>query len=167
MGATVKPQSGIRVTTLVVGGLVTLVAGWLAMRWFESSARTLPDPGWLGLVAILFLVATLLVAGRQVKTTRDGSAERPITPLRAARILVLGQAGALTGAVLVGWYLASVLTLLPDADIESQRARIWPFAIHAVVALGLAISGMVVQRWCRIRPRDEDEEGANGSGTHA
>ena len=153
-----KPHSGIRVTTLVLTGLVVLVLAWLVMRWVEGSARSVPDPGWIGAVAMLFLGGAILVAGWQVRTYRDGGTAASMTPLRAARTLVLGQAAALTGAALTGWYVAIVLVLLPDFDIESQRSRIWPFALHAVVAIALAVAGMVVQRWCRIRPRDEGDE---------
>lgn len=158
MGAVVKPHTGIRVTTLVLTGLVVLVLAWLVMRWVEGSGRSVPDPGWVGAAAMLFLGGGVLVAGWQVRRFRDGVGEATMSPLRAARTLVLGQAAALTGAALTGWYTAIVLVLLPAADIESQRGRIWPFALHAVVALALAVAGMVVQRWCRVRPRDEGDE---------
>ena len=107
---------------------------------------------------MLFLGGGLLLAGWQVRKVRDGLSHPAVTPLRAARTLVLGQAGALTGAVLVGWYAANALVLLPDADVESQRGRIWLFVLHAVVALLLAVAGMVVQNWCRLRPRDDEDE---------
>lgn len=153
-----KPHAGIRVSTLVITGLVVAVLAWFVMSWVESGAYAVPNPGWVGAVAMLFLGAGLLVAGWQVRKVRDGARDLSITPLRAARTLVLGQAAALTGAALTGWYAAIVLVLLPDADVESNRERIWPFAAHAVVALGLAGAGMLVQRWCRVRPRGEDDE---------
>lgn len=151
-----RPHSGIRVTTLVIAGLVMAVVAWLVLRGLASGG-TLPEPGWIGLVAMLFLGGGLVAAGWQVRQVRDGKPLAHVTPLRAARTLVLGQAGALTGAVLVGWYVANVLALLPDVDVESQRGRIWPFVAHAVVALLLSGAGMLVQRWCRLRPRDDDE----------
>lgn len=152
-----RPHAGIRVTTLVLAGLAMTVVAWLVLRWVAAGAAV-PEPGWVGAAAMLFLAAGLVVAGRQVRTVRDGIPNPAVTPLRAARTLVLGQAGALTGAVLVGWYVANVLVLLPDADVESQRGRIWPFAAHAVVAVLLSAAGMLVQRWCRLRPRDDDED---------
>jgi uncharacterized membrane protein len=158
MGAVVKPHTGIRVTTLVLAGLVVLVLAWLVMRWVEGSSGSVPDPGWVGAAVMLFLGGGVLVAGWQVRKFRDGATEASMTPIRAARTLVLGQAAALTGSALTGWYTAIVLVLLPDADIESQRGRIWPFALHALVAAALAVAGMVVQRWCRVRPRDEGGE---------
>ena len=153
-----NPRAGVRITTLVLAGLATTVVAWLGLRVLADSAA--PEPGWVGLAAMLFLGAGLLVAGWQVRQVRDGRPLPHVTPLRAARTLVLGQAGALTGAVLVGWYLSNVLVLLPDSDIESQRSRLWLFAAHVVVALLLAVSGMLVQRWCRLSRRDDGDENA-------
>ncbi|MFC7595572.1 DUF3180 domain-containing protein [Terrabacter sp. GCM10028922] len=153
-----RPHTGIRVTTLVLAGVTMTVLAWLGLRWLASGGNGVPEPGWVGAAAMLFLGGGLLVAGWQVRKLRDGTPNPAITPLRAARTLVLGQAGALTGAVLVGWYLANVLVLLPDADVDSQRARIWPFVLHAVVALLLSVAGMAVQTWCRLRPRDDEDE---------
>jgi hypothetical protein len=135
-----------------------VVLAWLVLRWVASGGNGVPEPGWVGAAVMLFLGGALLVAGRQVRRVRDGIPNPAITPLRAARTLVLGQAGALTGAVLVGWYLANVFVLLPDADVESQRGRIWPFVLHAVVALLLSATGMLVQTWCRLRPRDDEDD---------
>jgi MFS family permease len=156
----VRPHSGIRVTTLVLAGLAMTVVAWLVLRWLSSNGSPVPEPGWVGAAAMLFLGGGLLLAGWQVRKVRDGRPDQAITPLRAARTLVLGQAGALTGAVLVGWYTANALVLLPDADVDSLRNRIWLFVLHAVVALLLAVTGMVVQAWCRLRPRDDEDDDA-------
>lgn len=152
-----NPRRGVRLTALVIAALVTTLVAWLGLQWLVSSGQVLPDPGWLGLVVMVALGGALLVAGWPVKRLRDGTAERHVSPLRAARTLVLAQAGALTGAVLTGWYAAGILAQLPDSDVESVRAQIWALLAHGLVAVALAASGMLVQRWCRIEPRDEDD----------
>ncbi|MCU1536323.1 MAG: hypothetical protein JWP82_674 [Humibacillus sp.] len=148
------PHGGIRPTTLVLAALATTTVAWLVLRALSGE---MPHPGWVGVGVMVFLGAGLLVAGWQVRKVRDGHSDGTVTALRAARTLVLAQAAALTGSVLVGWYAANVLVLLPDADVASQRAHLLPFAVHAIVAAVLAAAGMVVQRWCRVRPRDEDD----------
>lgn len=153
-----RPHSGIRVTTLVLAGLAMTVVAWLVLRWLSSGGSPVPEPGWIGAVAMVVLGVGLVLAGWRVRRVRDGRPDPAVTPLRAARTLVLAQAGALTGAVLVGWYAANALVLLPDSDVDSQRNRIWLFVLHAVVALLLAVAGMVVQAWCRVRPRDDEDE---------
>ncbi len=119
-----KPHAGVRVTTLVLAGLLTALISWGALK-LVLNVSTVAHPTWIGIVVMIFLGGGLLVAGWQVKQFRDGRGTQSLSPLRAARTLVLGQAGALTGAVLVGWYAANVLILLPDSDIASQRDRIW------------------------------------------
>lgn len=153
-----SPRAGIRGTTLVIVGLATTILAWLVLRWWHAAGNGVADPSWIGGVVMAFLGAALLVAGWQVKQVRDGTAERFLSPLRAARTLVLGQAGALTGAVLTGWYAANALVLWPDADVESQRERMLIFAAHTVIAVLLAGTGMVVQRWCRLRGHDDEDK---------
>jgi hypothetical protein len=157
MGAPVTPHTGVRATTLVIAALISAGLSWLVLRWATAGGSEMPSPGWVAIAVMLFLGAGLLVAGWQVRKVRDGRSDGRVSPLRAARTLVLAQAAALTGSVLVGWYVANVLVLLPDADVQSQRDRITPFLLHAVVALLLAACGMVVQWWCRLRPRDDED----------
>jgi hypothetical protein len=160
MGAPVTPHTGIRPTTLVIAGLVSTGLSWLLLRWVTSGGAEMPSPGWVAIAVMVFLGAGLLVAGWQVRKVRDGRSDGTVSPLRAARTLVLAQAAALTGSVLTGWYLANVLVLLPNVDVQSQRDRITPFVLHVLVALALAASGMVVQWWCRLRPRDDEDDEA-------
>src|SRR4051794_29941729 len=134
MGAAVRPHSGIRVTTLVLAGLAMTVVAWLALRWRTSGGGAVPEPGWVGAAAMLFLPGGLVLAGWQVRKVRDGAPTPAVTPLRAARTLVLGQAGALTGSVVVRWYPAHTPVLLPHAHRGSPPRGILPVVLPAVVA---------------------------------
>jgi hypothetical protein len=154
-----NPRRGIPVTTLVIAALTAAVLGWLGLRWWVDSGHAMPQLSWVGVAAILVLAGGLLAAGWPVKKLRDGVAEHVVSPLRAARVLVLAQAGALTGAVLFGWYAAGVLVLLPDVDVASIRSDVWMLVAHAGSAAVLSAAGLVVQSWCRIVPPDEDETG--------
>ncbi|MGN6752172.1 MAG: DUF3180 domain-containing protein [Intrasporangium sp.] len=155
-----RPREGLRVTTLVIVALVALIVGWVGTKWWVSSGHFVPDPGWVGLVVMAFLGAGVLIAGSQVKQVRDGRGLTSMSPMRAARTLVLGQAAALTGAALTGWYGSNALLLMPDIDVESQLARLWPLLAHMALAILLAVAGMVAQSMCRIKPpkRKDDNE---------
>lgn len=157
-----RPREGLRVTTLVIVGLVALIIGWLGMRWWVSGGgHAVPEPGWTGLAVMGFLGGGVVVAGLQVKQVRDGRRPVAMSPMRAARTLVLAQAAALTGAALAGWYASNALLLLPAVNVESQLARLWPLLAHLAVAILLSVAGMVTQWMCRIRSpkhRDEDDD---------
>lgn len=159
-----RTRTGLQVTTVIIVGLIALILSWFGVRWWVANGHSVVDPGWWGLVAMVFLGAGIVVAGIQVRNYRDGRSLMPMTAMRAARTLVLGQAAALTGAALSGWYAGNVLVLLPDADIGSQLSRIWVLLAHVVVAVLLAVAGMLVQRWCRVRPRHDDHDDDGGSG---
>ena len=162
-----RPREGLRITTLVIVSLVAVILGWVGMKWWVSSGHAVPDPGWVGLVVMAFLGGGVLVAGFQVRQIRDGRSQTPMSPLRAARTLVLGQAAALTGAVLTGWYASNALVVLPDIDVASQLARMWPLLAHMGVAILLAVAGMGTQAMCRIKPpKHEDEDHDEGRDPH-
>jgi Protein of unknown function (DUF3180) len=79
----------------------------------------------------------------------------------AARVLALAQAAALAGAATLGWYVAQVLLVLPDADVPSQQAQILQLGALGLGAVGLSAVGLLVQRMCRLDdeppgPSDDD-----------
>lgn len=106
-------------------------------------------------------------AALPVKRLREGRATKALNPLRAARSLVLAQAAALTGAGLLGWYAAQALTILPDIDVDSQRARFTLLLGHSAAAVVLVVSGLLAQRMCRLdddqRPERTDAQSRGGS----
>lgn len=154
---------GVRPVVLAVIAAVVGVAGWLVDRLLAAYGAGLPQVSWLSSVVLLFTAAVILVAGVQVKRLKEGRpGPNPVSPLRAARTVVLAQAAALTGAAVVGWYVAMFLTLLPNSDIPSVRGGLWPTAGTILAGLVLAGVGLLVQRWCRIDDSDQPPTGAGG-----
>lgn len=144
-------SGGVRVRHLVV---ITLVVGLVGVVVLRLIGGPVPNPGWAGVVLLLFMAVGVFFAALPVKRLRERRASSPGSALRAARSLVLAQAAALTGAGLLGWYAAQALSLLPDLDVDSQRSRMWLLIGHALAALVLIVSGLVAQRICRIDPPD-------------
>ena len=146
---------GVRPAVLVMVGLVVGGVGWLVLRLLSAQGSSVPSVGWFSSVVILLASGVVLAGGYQVKKLQSGTAgPRPVSMVRAARTVVLAQAAALTGAAVVGWYAAQVLFYLPDLDVTSVRERMWPILATMAAGFGLAIAGLVAQRWCRIDDSD-------------
>jgi hypothetical protein len=156
-------REGVRSKHLAVVAFVVGAFGFVVLRLVESTGASLPPPGWAAVLLLVFMAVGVYFAGLPVKRLRSGHPSAKVGPLRAARILVLAQAAALTGAALIGWYAAQVLLLVPDLDIESQRWQLLPFAALLLASGLLAVSGLLVQRMCRLDDdqrdrRDEDDQ---------
>ena len=85
-----------------------------------------------------------------------------LNPIRAARSLALAQAGALTGAALIGLYAGQALGMAPDWDLQASRRLLWGYAGGLLAALWLLVAGLLAQSWCRIPPRDRDGDSPTG-----
>ena len=101
-------------------------------------------------------------AGLPVRRFLRGQAKKSLNPMRAMRTLVLAQAAALTGALVAGWYLAQVLVLLPDFDIDSRRTLAVRLAALAAGGVLMAIAGLVAQAMCRVDKGDDGDHGDDG-----
>jgi hypothetical protein len=151
-------RTSIRTLLAVVLGVA--VVGAVVGRALAAQGVHLPAVAWIEDVAILALAAVIFWMGWAVRAYQKG--DRPnLDPIRAARTFVLAKAGALTGAILAGRYLATVLGLLGDLDIDAQRSRVLAAGAAALCALVLAVVGLVVEKFCELPPPD-DEEGEDG-----
>jgi hypothetical protein len=154
----VNRAAGIRARVLVAVALVVGGASWVVLKVLEGGGRDLPSTSWLAVFIFVALGLGLLLAGRPVKRLVAGQALRPVNPLYAARVLAMAQAAALAGAAFVGWYVAQILLLVPDADIPSRQQQMLVLGVLALAAAGLAAIGLVVQRWCRLDEPDPRQD---------
>jgi hypothetical protein len=111
--------------------------------------------GWIAGALLVGMAVIVVVAGSRMWRMRRGRTH--VEPLVAARLLGLAQASALTGAITGGFYLGQALALLPDHDFAGRGALAVQHAFAAVGGLLMAVAGLLVQSWCRIRD-DEDED---------
>jgi len=159
----VTDRHGIRLRALLVVAVAVGGLSWIVLRLWTGGGHVLPMASWPGLLLLALMAAGVYAGGLPVKRSLAGSATKPLGPLAAARVLVLGQAAALCGAAVLGWYVAQVLIVLPDVDVDSQRARLVPLAALCAGGILLSGSGLLVQRMCRLgddqRGSEDDEEG--------
>ena len=144
---------------LGVGAASTAVAA-AGLRIAEGQGvALLPIPALAWLV-ILLIAAVVLGLGWNVRQYTRG--KRPgLDVLIAARTVVLATAAAYTGSLLTGWYAAQILVTVGDLQIESRRDVALSAAIAVGAAIALAVVGLVVERWCEVRPPDDDDAGGS------
>lgn len=160
---------GLRAGTLILVTLGAAVIGYLVSRWLHTQGGGLPAPPWVSLILLLAMAGGILLAGLPIRRVLRGVSQRRLDPIRAFRTLVLAQAGALTGALVAGWYAGEGFALLPDADAASVRQVVWVAFALAVGGVLLAVAGMWTQSMCRIDPPDEppsDPEELDGEDSY-
>jgi len=151
------PWTRLLVVAVVAAGLTAVL-----IMVVESRGGTLtpvPPLAWGVMVVIAAIVGVL---GWNVRQYTRG--KRPgMDMLLAARTVVLATAAAYTGALLTGWYAAQVLVTLSDLEIASRREVAVSAGVAVVVAVLLAVVGLVVERWCEVPPPDDDEGGPSAA----
>lgn len=155
----VTQAHGIRARLLVAVAVIAGAIAWIGLQLWLNSGHPAPVVSWAALPILLAAAAGLYFSGRPVKQLVAGTAVKPVHPLYAARILALAQAAALTGAVILGWYVAQIIHLLPDADVASQQQTILELGLLGVGAILLSVAGLLVQRMCRLDNDRPDRPG--------
>lgn len=153
---------GLRISQLVGVALVVAALSWMGWRVYLGSGGLLPSATWISAVLLAVMAALVFAAGLPVRRFLQGRATRTLSPIRAARTLVLAQAAALTGAGVLGFYAAQLAIVVPDLDIPSYRNLFWKLLALCVGALLLSAAGLATQRMCRIDTEDERWGGRNG-----
>ena len=152
-------------TRLLLVALVTAAVALLVLRLVESRGGTVLAVPVLSAVVLALLAAVVLVLGWQVRQVREGR-RRGTDPIVAARTVVLATASAHTGALLTGWYAAHALLVVGDLAIDARREVAVSAAVAGGGALLLVVAGLVAERWCEIRDRDDDDaDGPGGTAT--
>ena len=160
----VNDGRGLRLAHLL--GVVLVVGGlsWIGWNLYLGQGGLLPPASWVSAVLLAVMAALVFASGLPVRRFLRGQATRPLSPIRAARTVVLAQAAALTGSGVFGFYGAELLIVLPDLDIPSYSALAWRLAALCAGALLLAAAGMAVQRMCRIDRGDRGDRDERGDG---
>ena len=153
-------KHGLKFSVVAQAAVAVTALSWGVGRWWLTSGHPAPRIGWLAGLLLFGMALIVAVAGSRMWRMRRGRTHVP--PLVAARLLGLGQASALTGAITSGLYLGQALVLLPDHDFAGRGQMALRFGIAAVGGLVLAAAGLLVQSWCRVD--DSDGEGEEGSG---
>lgn len=148
------------VPRVIAVAAVTAAVASVVLRGVESRGGSLLAVPVLAWLVILAIAGVVCVLGWNVRQYAVGRRPR-IDLLLAARTVVLATASAYTGALLTGWYAAQVLVTLGDWEVSSRREVAVTAGVAALAAIALLVVGLVVERWCEVTPRDDDQGGAS------
>lgn len=154
----VRDGRGVSVRLVLFVGLAVAGFAYLGLRIWDLQNSLLLQTSWISLIVLVFMAVGVFFAGLPVRRFLRGQAKKSLNPMRAMRTLVLAQAAALTGGLVSGWYLAQVLVLLPDFDIESRRTLVLRLAALSAGGALLAVAGLLTQRMCRVDKSDEGQD---------
>lgn len=144
--------------SLLTAGIVGLVVSLLVWSFVARGGGLVPAPPVLAAILLVVMGVAVLVVAWPIRRYLKGRATTRLDPLRATRALVLAQAGAITGALVVGWYAGALALTLVRLSLEVSQVR--SLQLGAMVALGglLIGAGMLAQSWCRFDPPEEDDQ---------
>lgn len=154
-----KPVSPL---LLLVIAVALAVLGWLAALISGRYSLNTPVLPLTGLLTMGVIVALTLILGIRVLRWRNGTKKKMLNPILAAWTLVLAQACAYTGTVLLGWHAGIFLDQLRLWSVRSGQALTWETLSMAGGGLVMVVVGLVVERFCRIPPEDGDADGTPG-----
>ncbi len=153
----VLPATALATMGVII--VITLVLGLRVLRW-RNSLSDRQNNGADG--------------GNPVKRGTPGTSRKPSTqrsakkamlnPLLAARTVVLAQACAYAGTVLLGWHAGIFLDQLRVWSLGAGGGIMW--LALAMVGGGLAMMavGLLVEWFCRIPPDDAEGDGPGVPG---
>lgn len=140
-------------------GAVTIVVGTIsvvALRWWTTRGNLPVDVPILLAGVLLALAALVLVFGLRVRrAVRQHTLDDPVG---ASRVLVLGQAAAVTAAAHVGYLLAQLGLALPHWNAPDPRAQAIRALACLLAAIAFGVAGMLTQHFCQVPPEDEDDD---------
>jgi hypothetical protein len=148
---------------LAVVGLAVAVAGWSAAVLTSRYGMATPVLPATAFVTMGVIVALTLVLGIRVLRWRNSAKKKtPLNPILAARTLVLAQACAYAGSVLLGWHVGIFVDQLRIWSLLSTLDITWLAFGMAGGGLVMVVVGLVVERFCKIPPEDGDTDSTQG-----
>jgi len=146
----------------VTGAAVALLS-WFFLDLWLSRGGDPPGIPKAGLVLLAVLPPALLITGLPVRRWNRGDRTRRLNPLRAAQVAMFAVSATWVGALLAGWYLGQVLSVLPLVE-GSRAVRLSLAVAGAVLSIALSAAGHLVKRWCTLPPDDLDGAESSNPG---
>lgn len=155
-------MKAMRPLLLAIIAVVLAATGWLATVLTTRYSMATPVLPPSALVTMGVIAVLTLIMGIRVLRWRNGKKKGMLNPILAARTLVLAQACAYAGTVLLGWHVGIAIEQLRLWSFRSDQGILWLALIMGGGGVVMTIVGFIVERFCRIPP--EDLDGGPGVG---
>jgi len=145
---------------LLVTGAIGFAVGFLGARFWDLWTGSPPAVPWAAPLLLFILAVGFAVAAWTLRPRiqrREG--HRPLDPFVSARTAVLAMAGSRAGAAVAGVYLGYSGFLLLDLANDYRRRVVLVTLSAAVAGVALAAAALWLERICRVKGGDDDEEG--------
>ena len=146
-----------RPSTLVLLAVIGTVIGFLLQIALAaaSAPKFRPEFTFGATLALIGIVVVVLAV--PVYRATHGPLRHPVDSFYATRVVVLGKASGLAGALLSGLGIGLVLEVLIHSGTTTTDT-----VLRVLAALGGAVlllaGGLVAEFLCRVPPRDDDED---------
>lgn len=132
-------------------------AGLVAYGAVDLFRLDLPPMPWTLPVALLGLALGVVVTALALRGRLRGDPDaKPIDPLAAARTVVLAKACSHAGALLGGAYAGVAVYLVLEYESDERRTDALVTALSALAAAALLAAGLLLERFCRVPPSDDE-----------
>ncbi|GAA2863914.1 DUF3180 domain-containing protein [Paenarthrobacter ilicis] len=152
-------MKAMRPVVLVLIAVIATIIGWGATTATNRFSMPTPVLPVSALITMGVIVGLTLIMGIRVLRWRNGNKKNMLSPILAARTLVLAQACAYAGTLLLGWHAGIAADLL-WVNLRSGEGILWNALLMGCGGVVMVVVGLVVERFCRIPP--EDLEGGTG-----
>jgi len=146
-------MKAMRPVVLLLIAVVAAVIAWLATmatNRFSMATPVLPESA---LITMGVIAGLTLIMGIRVLRWRNGKKKNMLNPILAARTLILAQACAYAGTLLLGWHAGISIDLLM-VSLRSGEGILWNALLMGGGGVAMVVVGIVVERFCRIPPED-------------
>ncbi|MDR6638769.1 MULTISPECIES: DUF3180 domain-containing protein [Paenarthrobacter] len=146
-------MKAMRPVVLLLIAVVAAVIAWLATmatNRFSMATPVLPESA---LITMGVIAGLTLIMGIRVLRWRNGKKKNMLNPILAARTLILAQACAYAGTLLLGWHAGISIDLL-RVSLRSGEGILWNALLMGGGGVAMVVVGIVVERFCRIPPED-------------
>lgn len=143
-------------SVLVIAGLLGVALGFGVDQLLTSAGRATFTPSPLMPVLLIMLGAGCILFALPIRRAITGSAQRPVDPFRAVRVVMLAKASSIVGAAMAG-VAAGLLAFLLTRPVTPVGSMV---AVIATLAAGLVlmVAALVAEHLCTIRKDDDDEQ---------